>query len=529
MWRSENGGQNWTKMTIPSLTALVTMPFTASAAWFALIARVDPNDANTLYIGGIDLVRTDDGGNTWTHLSSEYPFPPEYTGNRVVHTDQHEILFFPGSSREALFSNDGGIYYSSDLNTTRPTFRERNHRYNTTQFYSCALFPDEVLYVGGAQDNGNWIIASTDLDPNMRYFFGGGDGGYAVVNQKNKFIFAVAATGIDMAITTDGAGSFTSYDLPGRGDFINPYTSDDDAEIFYGALDADKYFFIRELTKKDAFDSVSVPQFQGAQISALTADPHVSNRLWAAVRPYQGQGSAGLFRIDQANTHHPVVTELSDPSWNKELAARNIFIDANDPDYLLLTFANYGSPNVWISVNGGVNWTNVDGDLPDMPVRWGIINPLNREELILATELGVWHSTVVNGDQTQWAYYQEGMPKLRVNMLAYSEMGQRMVAATWGQGLFLTQYESNATSVSPVELAGIRLFPNPVREMAYVHGIEDLTGYQYKIFDLQGKLVTEGKLLESSIDTGNLHSGTYLVAISNQRSGLHHVFKMLKI
>ena len=114
-------------------------------------------------------------------------------------------------------------------------------------------------------------------------------------------------------------------------------------------------------------------------------------------------------------------------------------------------------------------------------------------------------------------------------MLAYSEMGQRMVAATWGQGLFLTQYESNATSVSPVELAGIRLIPNPVTEMAYVHGIEDLTGYQYKIFDLQGKLVTEGKLLESSIDTGNLHSGTYLVAISNQRSGLHHVFKMLKI
>lgn len=528
MWRSENGGQSWESMTIPSLTALITLPFTATAAWFAMIAQVDPNDANTLYIGGIDLVRTDDGGNTWTHLSSEYPYPPFYVGNRVVHTDQHEILFFPGGSGEAIFANDGGIYYSQDLNNEAPTFQMMNHRYNTTQFYSCALFFDTDLYLGGAQDNGNWAIAGEDLNTAMNYFLGAGDGGITLVSQQNSGIFSLSATGIDIAITTDGAKSFTSYDLPGRGDFIHPYALDDETNLFYGALGSNKYFIIRDLNTRDAFDSVEVSQFQGAKISALTPDPHVSNRLWVAVRPNQSLGSTRVFRIDQANTHNPVVTDFSDPSWNKELAARNIFIDANDPNYLLLTFSNYGSPNVWISKDGGLHWTNVDGDLPDMPVRWGIINPLNRDELFLATELGVLHSAQLDGNNTQWESFQTGLAKMRVNMLAHSAIGERLVAATWGQGLYLTNYDAGSVSVKPDELERFRAYPNPFTDQLNLSGMEDQSGMNYQVFDSQGHLIVKGEYPDVNIQTNSWQPGQYFVVLRDKSRQHHSVLKVIK-
>ncbi|MCB0600873.1 MAG: T9SS type A sorting domain-containing protein [Saprospiraceae bacterium] len=528
MWRSENGGQSWQSMTIPSLTALVTSPFTASAAWFALIAQVDPKDPNTMYIGGIDLVRTDDGGNTWTHLSSEYPYPPFYVGDRVVHTDQHEILFFPGGNQEALFSNDGGIYYSRDLQNEFPTFQEMNTRYNTTQFYSCALFFDTDLYLGGAQDNGNWAIVGEDLYTAANYFLGAGDGGITQVSQQNSGIFSLSATGIDIAITTDGSKTYTSFDLPGRGDFIHPYTLDDNANLFYGALGSNKYFIIKDLKTRDAFDSVTVSQFQGAKISALTPDPQVSNRLWVAVRPNQSQGHAGIFRIDQANTHNPVVTELSDPGWDKDLAARNIFIDANDPNYLLLTFANYGSPNVWISEDGGLHWTNVDGDLPDMPVRWGIINPLNRDELILATELGVLHSTTLNGAGTKWETYQSGLGKMRVNMLTYSAIGQRLVAATWGQGLYLTNYDAGSASVTRDEIEGLRIYPNPVTDYLNISGIKDVSAFTYTIYDIQGQVLANGQITQSPILTSKWLPGTYLIKITDEINDRQNTYKIIK-
>ncbi len=551
MYRSKDGGNSWQSIPVPTRTVTNSgVPFSGNVAWFALIAKVDPNNEDVLYIGGIDLIRSSDGGENWVPISNEYPNEAAgYTGRRVVHTDQHEILFYPGSSKEVIIANDGGIYHSVNVDDQVPLFDQKNQNYNTTQFYSCDLFPQEDIYIGGSQDNGNWAIIGSDLDPEQVFFLGGGDGTYVHVNQKNNLFFTIAATGIDLAVSVDGGASYITFSLPGRGAFINPYVLDDDTEIIYGAFEDDKYFVISDVINQKTIDSVHVPEFRGSQISALTPDPAVANRLWVGVRRYidaEGfwQGRSGVFRIDNAHTKTPMVKEFSDPSWDKSLAPRNIFIDHNDSDYMLLTFSNWGSPNVWITTDGAENWLNIDGDLPDMPVRWGMINPLNNEELIIATELGVLSSEVLDFQNignpdvqrinpgyengTKWVKYRDGMPNLRVNMLAWSYNGHRLVAGTWGQGIFYTKYSGpDLSSVTVQEIQGISIFPNPVRTNITISGMEVALEYYYKVYNIHGSLITQGK--SSVIPAVNWEQGNYLVEIGIVSKGLRNIYRVIKL
>ncbi len=455
MFRSENRGDTWTAIPIPYLTATSdSTNFARKQAWYNLIAQVDPADEDLVFIGGIDLLRSEDGGETWTNISNWFNSQSRgFTGRRVVHADQHEIQFLPGSSNEAIFTNDGGIYYSNSLDSLEPMFDVKNDDYNTTQFYSCCIWPNPgaAYYMGGTQDNGTWLILSEDLDPDQAIEFFGGDGGYCFLGNQDDPVIIVSQQYIDLAITLDGGENYNFFEPDDdRGAFINPFSYDEDAKILYGAYEDNQYFRISDPINQEALDTVLVPAFNGGQISALTVDPNMEDRLWVGVRPYfdeEWNGHASLFRIDNADTANPVVTDFSDPSWTQFLAIRNIDISSDDPDYMLITMSNFGSPNVWITKDAGETWSNVDGDLADMPVLWGVINPLNQEELIIATDLGVYSTVLLDGDNTKWVEYQPGLPKLRVNMLKIRPGDNQLLAASYGQGLFLTQLSGGETAL----------------------------------------------------------------------------------
>ena len=57
-----------------------------------------------------------------------------------------------------------------------------------------------------------------------------------------------------------------------------------------------------------------------------------------------------------------------------------------------MTFHNYGVENIFYSSDGGNTWQEKEGDLPDIPVRCILQNPLLENEVIVGTELGVWYT-----------------------------------------------------------------------------------------------------------------------------------------
>ncbi|MBL0342428.1 MAG: glycosyl hydrolase, partial [Bacteroidetes bacterium] len=111
-------------------------------------------------------------------------------------------------------------------------------------------------------------------------------------------------------------------------------------------------------------------------------------------------------RVDNALTTTPVVNlaVAGMPTGTVSCVA----IENGNDNHLLATYSNYGSNSVWETLDGGITWVSVEGNLPDMPVRWALFNPNAANQAILATEIGVWSTDLLNGGATVWGPSNNG-------------------------------------------------------------------------------------------------------------------------
>ncbi|MEO0470152.1 MAG: sialidase family protein, partial [Bacteroidota bacterium] len=85
IYRSDNAGGTWTTVSLPA--ALGMTVFSRNQAWYDLICAVDPVDEDRVFIGGIDILLSEDGGNNWNQISQWYGGG----GFQYVHADQHAM------------------------------------------------------------------------------------------------------------------------------------------------------------------------------------------------------------------------------------------------------------------------------------------------------------------------------------------------------------------------------------------------------------------------------------------------------
>jgi len=117
IFRSDNGGGLWNSCTVPTIIDQGNNSnFTRQQAWYDLVVSVDPNDAGTLVIGGVDALRSTNGGASWNQVTTWSLFSaPAFSV--TVHADHHAAVFAPGSSSRLLWGTDGGIYFTDNINT----------------------------------------------------------------------------------------------------------------------------------------------------------------------------------------------------------------------------------------------------------------------------------------------------------------------------------------------------------------------------------------------------------------------------
>ncbi|MGB3468448.1 MAG: LamG-like jellyroll fold domain-containing protein [Cyclobacteriaceae bacterium] len=392
-----------------------------------MIAAVDPNDREVVYIGGVDLLRTTDGGDNWTQMTN-------WSGNcglPEVHADQHQIVYQAGNSDVIYFGNDGGIYRTTDGSAVNPTFERKEFNYNTTQFYSVAMHPSAFSpeYVGGTQDNGSNKVSSLGISTTVEST--GGDGGFAHIDQNDPNVWITAFTNANISRSLDGGLTFSTILANSGGSFINPSDYDNTSNVYYAGFSAGTYFFSSSMTSASNptyGSSGTVAEMNGGTITHVSVSQNTANRV------FFGLNNGQVVRVDNANTSIDA-TDISDVSFPSG-SVSCIAVEDGDDDHLLVTFSNYGVVSVWESVNGGTTWTDVEGDLPDMPVRWALFNPNNSDEVIIATELGVWSTDNLDGAATEWEPSNDGLANVRTDMLQIRSSDNLVVAATHGRGLF---------------------------------------------------------------------------------------------
>ncbi|HET9278463.1 MAG TPA: hypothetical protein VFN95_09745, partial [Flavitalea sp.] len=166
-----------------------------------------------------------------------------------------------------------------------------------------------------------------------------------------------------------------------------------------------------------------------ALITHVAVSPTISNRV------YFGFDNGGIGYVDNANTGTSNTINLF-TSTGISGSVSCIAIDPTSENHILVTYSNYGVSSIWETTNGGTSWTPVEGNLPDMPVRWAMFDPRNSDWALIATELGVWSTNNLNGASTDWDPTNSGLANVRVDMLQYRSSDNTIAAATHGRGLF---------------------------------------------------------------------------------------------
>lgn len=505
--KSTDKGETWDDIFIPD-------PDWSTLAWHAFLLEVDPNDPNTVFTGGLDLWKTTNSGGSWNHIS-DWALMYYGGGDEYVHADQHTMEFRPGSSTEFISCTDGGVFYTTTANYNYPVFEEKNQGYNTLQFYTCDIIPEPggKYYCGGLQDNGTLLYQDQPLTIN--HMIDGGDGAYCFFDDE-----------MEMLITSIYYNRYTVY-LDWNwytnldyysGVFINPADFDlqnntlyANAVTFTGGY-SNMILRIDDIPYNPDGDFVSLPTNTDTYFSHVKVSPH-SDPGTATV--FLGTVSGRVFRLDNAQ-NDPEVTEITVDEF-PEAYVSSIAI-GSDEDVMLVTFSNYGVQSVWQTVDGGESWEPKEGNLPDIPVRWAIYHPENDEQVMLATELGIWTTTYLNAPEVTWEQDIQGMANVRVDMLSMREIDNTVLAATHGRGFFTTEYPLDPNvSVPENDPATFQVYPNPSDGIVNIRMGDNFKSSTIRVMDISGKLVHEesSTAANTTINLENLPKGNYVISFEN--------------
>jgi hypothetical protein len=417
IYKSTNGGANW------SATA-ATPAFTSGQAWYCMAVAIDPNNANNVIVGSLDCYKTTNGGTSWTKIS-------EWVGTtgQYVHADQQIITW--RSNNQVLVGSDGGIHYSSNGGTT---FQDKNTGLRLKQFYSVAVHPTSTNYfLAGAQDNGTHQLNGPGLTTSVEVT--GGDGAFTAIDQDQPQYQFGAYVYNQYRRSTNGGSSWSSVNYSSSaGRFINPFVYDNTANIIYASGVANAFVRWSNPQTGSTFTSVTMPGLNTGTVSSVKVSPFTANTV------YFGGGKSGvlptIIKATGANGTPAFTNIIGSAMQISGTNISSIEFGTTESD-IIVTISNYGVNNVWVTSNGGTTWTTIDGDLPDMPVRWAIFYPGSNTKAIIATETGIWQTDNINGASTSWSP-ETSFPNVRTDMLQYRSSDGLLAAATHGRGIFTT-------------------------------------------------------------------------------------------
>lgn len=439
IYKSTDGGATWSTVTKPTdADGGIGTDYTRTQAWYDLIAAVDPNNSNTLLIGGVDLFKSTNAGSTWTQISHWYGG----FGFQYVHADQHMIYFEPGNSNNIYFGNDGGIWSSINGGTT---INSKNTGYNVTQYYCGAMDPTAYTstFTAGAQDNGTHKLSSAGLGSGVQIT--GGDGAFCHIDQNQSQYYFDSYVNNNYYSSSNSGGSFTSVTLNNNtgAAFINPTDYDNTANIMYCADNNGRYVRWTNPQTGSTNARITITSFNSGTPTAITVSPTTSNRV------FFGINNGRVVQVDNANTiaSGSAGTQLNSGAGMPSGTISCVEVQNGNDNHIIATYSNYGVNSVWETLNGGTNWTSIEGNLPDMPIRWAIMNPNDSSQVLLATEVGVWSTDHVNGGSTVWGPSNGGLANVSTRMLQIRSSDKLVLAITHGRGLFTTDFFAPAKAI----------------------------------------------------------------------------------
>lgn len=425
VWRSDDAGESWRKTHDVSLEKVAY----SYGYWFGKI-WVSPEDAEKVYVAGVPLAGSDDGGKTWRGLD-----------RLGVHVDHHALFFAPGDARHVALGNDGGLNLSWDGGETWAKVNNLPVGQVTTIAVDSA---EPYNVVVGMQDNGvmrgpsTYVAGKTPREAWRSIH--GGDGSWIEIDPKDPNLVYTAsqfghATRVN--VKTGERARFRPRHALGepalRYNWVTPFLLSPHSRnvLWFGTQK-----LYRSLDRGETWAAVS-PDLTSSRepgdvpfgtITTISESPKTFGTLFVGTDEGKVWGTR-----DGGATWKDLSKGLAKDRWVTRVVA-----SVHDEGTVYVSQSGYRNddfaPYVWRSTDFGATWTSIAAGLPIEPVNTVREDPKAQHLLWAGTDLGAYVS--IDRGAT-WNALTAGLPRVPVHDLAIHPKEGDVVLGTHGRSAFV--------------------------------------------------------------------------------------------
>jgi len=146
-------------------------------------------------------------------------------------------------------------------------------------------------------------------------------------------------------------------------------------------------------------------------------------------------------------------------------------------------------------------------------------NPLDHNEVIIGTDLGIWATTNFNDDNPNWVRTNNGMSDVKVTDLELRD-DNVVFASTYGRGIFSGEFTGDNSAIEEENVVKVQVYPNPASEVVNIKLPENMNATAY-VYDINGREVLKQKIENADIinfDVSKLRKGYYIVSLKNSET-----------
>jgi photosystem II stability/assembly factor-like uncharacterized protein len=399
--------------------------------WYDLCMAADPLDENTIYVGGIRMKKSSDGGATWIDINPGY-----------LHVDQHECMFSPHNG-DLYLANDGGFYHYEDNND----WKDISDGIVNAQIYRMGQSPHTgAKALTGFQDNGTsqfngaqWMRVGggdgfecwyDNTDENWRY----GSLYYGRIYRTSPDFTNQQICGQDVLGVTEAGAWYTPF-------ILSDFTPDN---MFVGMKNVWRSTNIKHPIKDSiVWDKIS--------------NNLGGNNTWNMVALVQSRSNENVIYCSQGNARIFRSTNALDEEveWANLSSGLPLFIDPvvaieTHPTDENIIYISY-SDKVYRTEDGAENWIDYSEGLPDIPINDLVYDLTTDEGMYAGTDMGIYYR---DATMSEWIPFSQNFPlSVRVTELEifYGETiaTSRLRASTYGRGLWESDLFDTSTYSFP--------------------------------------------------------------------------------
>lgn len=483
MIRSTDGGDSWVVTADSSEVNLLGWEDGSDKGGqgsYDLTIITDPEDPERVFVGGVNMWGSEDGGLTWDAVS----FWLNWFGPSI-HADHHDIQYNELNGKYYA-AHDGGLDVTDELvvgswKDAGACFDENENLipdcYNlptqwtnisknipNTEFYRISVSQSSGEVIGGTQDNGSYYYG------NQWISIWGGDGMDCMIDQQNSNILYVTnpngeLTRLDYSgETIDVTSSLTApiIEAEGQGLWVTPVgMHPTNSDILYAGF---RNLFASNDKGANWFYLSDFPALPGTEyvpaIWDFEVNPNNPDNIYVIKEFLPSNGFAGQVWVtfDGGNKWSDISAGLPvDQAFITSVAA------GPAENVAIVSVGGFvEGAKLFVTVDGGQSWNNWSVNLPNVPINNVIFQHGSPNNVIyVATDLGVFYTSDLLND---WVPLNQELPNVIVNELEIHYPSETLVAGTYGRGLWATDLvESNvATDIeNPLKKATVEVFPNP--------------------------------------------------------------------